>query len=98
MEIMLMLDAHKRTNLEYNVINRTYVKKYTFEYLGQENIRAAGTDLSCDLYKVTRSSGKRSTSLCMAEALGFLPAMVIHDENGETKMMLDSQTLVDLKK
>lgn len=99
MEIMLMLDAGKRTNLEYQVVERARVKEYKFDYLGQQDIRTAGSSFTCDVYKVTRSSGKRSTSLCMAEALGFIPAMVTHNENGtELKMMLKNQTLVDLKK
>lgn len=99
MEILLMLDASKRSNLEYKVVDRGYVKAYKFDYLGQQSVRTAGSDFTCDMYKVTRSSGKRSTSLCMAEALGFMPAMAIHKENSnEFKMMLTKQTLVDIKK
>ncbi len=94
MEIALMLDAGKRTDLDYRVVDRGRVKDYQFSYEGQQSIKAAGENYTCDMYKVSRSSGKRSTSMCLAESLGFLPVMVIHDENGtELKMLLTKQNL-----
>ncbi len=94
MEIALMMDASKRADLDYRVVDRGRVKDYKFNYEGQQSIKAAGEKYTCDMYKVSRSSGKRSTSMCLAEALGFLPVMVIHDENGtELKMLLTKQNL-----
>lgn len=94
MEIALMMDAGKRTDLDYRIVDRGRIKDYKFTYEGQQSIKAAGEKYNCDMYKVSRSSGKRSTSMCLAEALGFLPIMVIHDENGtELKMLLTKQNL-----
>lgn len=94
MEIALMLDASKRTDLDYRVVDRGRIKDYTFIYQGQQQVKAAGKNYTCDKYTVSRSSGKRSTTMCLAEALGFLPVMVIHDENGtELKMLLTKQNL-----
>lgn len=94
MEIALMLDAGKRQDLNYRVIDRGRIKDYKMVYKGQQQVKAAGEKYTCDMYKVSRSSGKRSTSLCLAEELGFLPVMAIHDENGtELKMMLTKQNL-----
>jgi len=95
MEIMLMLDAGKRSDLEYKVVDGQWVKDYKFEYLGQQNVKTAGSSYTCDVYKVVRSSGKRSTSLCLAELLGFLPVMVTHEDDGnEFKAMMSSQNLL----
>ncbi len=82
MEVALMMKAHERTDQVFNVIDKGKPKTYTFAYIGKKTIEIDARDFECDEYKVIRSSGNRSTTLCLAEELDYLPVFAEHDEKG----------------
>ncbi len=84
MEIALMMKASEHKNQAFNVIDKGKLKTYTFSYIGKKIIDLNTQKFECDEYKVIRSSGKRSTTLCLAEKLDYLPVFVEHDEKGTT--------------
>lgn len=96
MEVLLMLDAEKKAPLDYRVLHRGRVKDYEFQYQGKKQLRTRYGDMQCDQFKVVRSSGERSTSLCLSEELGYLPLSVTHEEDGrEFVMNLVDQNRID---
>ena len=97
MEIALMMQAHERKDQIFNVIDKGKLKKYTFSYKGKKTIDINAEVFECDEYKVLRSSGDRSTTLCLAEALDYMPIFAEHDEKGTT-IQIQLIKLENLKK
>lgn len=88
-ELALMRDAATTTEaLEYPVVDRGKLSTQRFEPRGKKTVKLPSGDMECRMYHVARSSKNRSTELCVAPELGFLPIQAIHNEKGTTVEML----------
>lgn len=91
-EVALMRDAKPdAATLSYNAIEKDRLKTYSFQFQGEKTVETPAGKFQCLSYKVVRSSGKRSTTLCLAPELDNLPVKITHDEKGtEFYMVLKS--------
>lgn len=91
-EVALMQDARPDAEtLNYNAVEKDKLKTYNFQYQGEQSVETPAGEFKCLSYKVVRSSGKRSTTLCLAPELNNLPVKITHDEKGtEFYMVLKS--------
>ena len=91
-ELALMQDAKPAAEtLNYSVISKDKLITYNFKYEGKQTVETPAGEFQCLNYKRVRSSGKRSTTLCLAPELNNLPVKITHDEKGtEFYMVLKS--------
>lgn len=91
-EVALMRDADPNAKkLNYTAVEKDKLKTYNFQYQGEQTVETPAGKFQCLSYKVVRSSGKRSTTLCLAPELNNLPVKITHDEKGtEFYMVLKS--------
>ncbi|HID81956.1 MAG TPA: DUF3108 domain-containing protein [Chromatiales bacterium] len=91
-EVALMRDANPDVKmLSYSAVEKDKLKTYNFEYQGEQIVETPAGKFQCLNYKRVRSSGKRSTTLCLAPELNNLPVKITHNEKGtEFYMVLKS--------
>ena len=89
-ELALMRDAGTKNKiLEYPVVDHGKLFTQRFEPKGKKRVSLPSHGaMECQVYQVARTSKKRSTELCVAAELGFLPIQAIHNEKGTTVEML----------
>jgi len=88
-EVALMQEANSDTEtLNYTAVDKNKLKTYNFKFQGEQTVETPAGEFQCLSYKVVRSSGKRSTTLCMAPELNNLPVKITHDEKGTEFYML----------
>ena len=88
-ELALMQDAGPdKHRLSYSVVEKNRLKTFDFQFKGEQTIDTPAGKFQCYDYKVIRSSGKRSTTLCLAPALDNLPIKITHNEKGTEFYML----------
>ena len=87
-EIALMRDARlDKPQLAYNIAERGRAKKLEFIRLGERERNTAAGRFDCREYRVNHNSKKRSTTLCIAPKLDYLPVTVTHVEKGTSFTM-----------
>ena len=83
-DLQNLISANKNANknkksLTYSIADGGKLKTYNIKILGKENIK---TKLgSFDIIKVSRTNGKRTTTLWCAEKLGYLPVRINQKKN-----------------
>ena len=88
-ELALMQDVGPDTRrLSYSVVEKDQLKTYDFQFQGEQTVETPAGSFRCYDYKVVRSSGKRSTTLCLAPTLNNLPVKITHNEKGTEFYML----------
>ena len=87
-EIALMRDARlDRPRLVYNIAERGRAKELEFIRVGERERNTAAGRFACSEYRVNHNSKKRSTTLCVAPKLDYLPVTVTHVEKGTSFTM-----------
>lgn len=82
-EVALMMDVGPDAKtLHYTAVEKDKLKTYNFQFQGEQAVETPAGKFQCLSYKVVRSSGKRSTTLCLAPELNNLPVKITHDEKG----------------
>jgi hypothetical protein len=81
LELVLARDiALNKSQLSYPVLERGEKKQYTFQKLGNENIKTPAGTFNTVKVKVIRSGTKRETIFWMAKELDYMPVKVRHRE------------------
>ena len=83
MELRIMEDVKANRPLTYHVAEKGKLKTYQFRRLGQESISAAGKTYLCEKVQMQRDNGERETTLWLAPELGYAPAQIRHNEEGD---------------
>lgn len=83
LELRLMEDVAANRPLKYNVTEKGKVKNYQFQRLGKETINVPAGEFSCEKIQMTRDGGERQTTLWLAPELGYAPAQIRHNEEGD---------------
>ncbi len=87
-EIALMRDASSKAKiLQYPVVEKGRVKPLEFVFLGETTKTTPAGKFGCIEYRVAHQSSKRSTTLCVAPSLDYLPVTVTHVEKGTSFTM-----------
>ncbi len=88
-EIALMRDArHGSEKLTYTIAERGRSKTLEFLRVGQHaSMKTPAGNFTCTEYRVNRQSSKRSTTLCVAPELDYLPVTITHVEKGTSFTM-----------
>ncbi len=87
-EIALMRDAGlDRERFGYDIAERGRSKRLEFQRVGKRRVDTPAGRFDCVEYRVERHSRKRSTSLCLAPELNYLPVTITHVEKGTSFTM-----------
>ncbi len=88
-EIALMRDArHGSKRLSYTIAERGRSKTLEFLRVGQRSdMKTPAGSYACTEYRVTHRNKKRSTTLCVAPELNYLPVTITHVEKGTSFTM-----------
>ncbi len=87
-EIALMRDARLDSeSFAYHIAERGRAKQLEFLRIGKRRVKTSAGPFDCIEYRVNRSSSKRSTTLCLAPELDYLPVSVTHVEKGTSFTM-----------
>lgn len=84
LELVLARDiAQNKAHLKYNVLEKGKVKEYSFQKIGNEQIKTPAGVFATTKVKVMRDSNKRETIFWLAKQIDYLPVKVKHTEKGE---------------
>ena len=81
-ELRLMEDVAANRPLNYNITERGKLKTYQFKRLGKETVTTSLGKYACEKVQMTRDNGERQTTLWLAPDLGYVPAQIQHNEEG----------------
>ncbi|MEE9326491.1 MAG: DUF3108 domain-containing protein [Cocleimonas sp.] len=84
LELVLARDlAKNKTDLNYHVVERGKLKKYTFQKLGYQKVKTSAGEFNAMKVKVVRDqNSKRETIFWLAKEVDFLPVKIRHTEKG----------------
>ena len=87
-EIALIRDAPSgKASLSYDVVEKGRSRTLLFKRTSKKTVTTPAGSFECIEYKVRHNSNKRSTILCLAPSLDYLPDAATHVEKGTSLTM-----------